>query len=241
MLIIKILGLTAASMLLAGGAAQAETPSFIADVIQAHPATGNQTGRIFIAGDKLRYEFQQNGRQMVELITGDAMRMLAVDQRTYVDAADGAAASSHPLTPCEAIPDAACERQGKEKINQIETEKWKVVSNRAPGAMTVWWDAERKSFVRQEFPDGRVMHAVRDGETKYEGRTVEKWTTTYIFPNGRLRRAYRLFDPQLNIAVSERLANGAIREFHNIRVTKLKADLFSVPEGYKKFDPAAVK
>jgi len=222
--------------------ARAETPSYMADVVQSHSQGGSQKGRIFVAPQGMRMEFSNQGRTMVQIMlpAQGVSRYLDPGQKTYMEfkgPVSQQAPGSQPDNPCQSFPNAVCSKVGVEKLGDTNTEKWQVKAKQGSQSVMIWWDAGRKMIRRQQFSDGRVMQTTLAGTVDYEGRKVERWTATFTSRGQKAQSAERLFDPVLGIAVKEQMPNGMMRSLHNIRVTQPDPNWFVVPAGYKKVDP----
>jgi len=222
--------------------ARAETPSFVADVVQSHPQGGSQKGRIFVAPQGMRMEFSNQGRTMVQIMlpAQGVSRYLDPSQKTFMEwkgPVSQQAPGTQPDNPCQSFPNTICNKVGAEKLGDADTEKWQVNAKQGNQSVMIWWDAERKMIRRQQFSDGRVMQTTLAGTVDYEGRKVEQWTATFTSQGQKAQTAERLFDPQLGLAVKEQMPNGMMRSLHNIKVTQPDPNWFAVPAGYKKVDP----
>jgi len=222
--------------------ARAETPSFVADVVQSHPQGGSQKGRIFVAPQGMRMEFSNQGRTMVQIMlpAQGVSRYLDPSQKTYMEMkgpVSQQAPGTQPDNPCQSFPNTICNKVGAEKLSDANTEKWQVNAKQGNQSVMIWWDAERKMIRRQQFSDGRVMQTTLAGTVDYEGRKVERWTATFTSQGQKAQSAERLFDPELGLAVKEQMPNGMMRSLHNIKVTRPDPNWFAVPAGYRKVDP----
>lgn len=222
--------------------AQAEIPAFTADVVQTTGPGGMQAGTVTVAGDNLRYEFRHGPRKMVQIVNAkaDSVSMLMPEMMKFMTWPKGGAEllpGRRPATPCAALPKGKCNMLGKEKFGSRNAETWRYFPNNLPISVKIWWDPERRFALREEYSDGRVTSANLEGEIKYEGRPVERWTTNFMLPTGRMRQSERLYDKELGLVISEIRFNGMMRQYHNIRIVEPDAGLFEIPKDYEKFDP----
>ncbi len=225
--------------------ANAETPAFTADFTQARAWGGGQMGQVYVAGDKLRFEFRQGPRKIVQIIDGkaDTVTMLFPDQMTYMThkgGAQGLLPGFRTGTPCKPAANVKCNKLGTEKFGDEDVETWRIIPQRSRVSVKVWWDAKRKMSVRQEFSDGRVATATKVAEIKSMGRAVERWVTTYLLPNGQADEGRFEYDKELGIATMEQQPNGAMYRYRNIRTAEPKAEWFQIPKDYKKAERRAM-
>ncbi|MBT6093804.1 MAG: hypothetical protein HOH04_02910 [Rhodospirillaceae bacterium] len=222
--------------------ATAETPAFTADFTQTRAWGGGQMGQVYVAGDKLRFEFRHGPKKIIQIVDGkaDTVTMLFPDQMTYMTRKGGAQdllPGFRAQTPCTNAANVKCNKLGTEKFGDDTVETWRIVPQRSPISVKVWWDSKRKMSLRQEFSDGRVATATKVAETKSMGRDVERWITAYLLPNGQAGEGGFEFDKKLGMATSERQPNGAMYRYRNIRTTESKAEWFQIPKDYKKAKP----
>ena len=211
---------------------------FSADAVQSLPGAEIQTGKLFVSQEGTRFEYQQHGRPIIQIILpGKGLKRLIFPlQRAYMEYKSQAGqhvSMFEPATPCRKARYLKCDKAGSTKINGMDAERWSISSQRSPVKMRVWWDAKRHIALRQEYSDGRIMQATLRGMQKFEDRDVEHWEFIYTYPNGRFQRAMSLISPELGLAVIEQLPNGAIRRLHNIKQNAPDAKLFDIPKGYK--------
>lgn len=237
---------SAFALVLAGShQAGAESPSFVADMVQSHPQHGTQQGRMFSSPEGVRVETQQQGRQVVQISLPKlgVMRMLFPQERTYMEHAVPAVTDmTQPETPCAGVGEAKCERVGSEKLGAVTADKYVITApqraqGQAPATLLVWWDPQRKMPLRQEFSDGGVMNVTFKGPATHEGRPVEQWESTAKSGKGETQTTQQLFDTELGLAVREDFGGGAVRELRNIKIVKPDPSWFAVPQGFTKVEP----
>ncbi len=239
-----LIGALSAAMLLAGGAAMAGSVSFTADATQHHPQYGAKHGKVYVGAQGVRFEYRHQGMPVAEIFRAGDKSVITVMplRRTYMERTAEAAPylpGLAPGKPCEVMRDAKCEAVSKEKIEAIDTEKYRIELPKAPGPIYVWWDASRNLPIRQELFDGRAIHASLIGTSRYEGRMVERWETSYLAAGGLVNRTVQLFDPEIGLAVQENHPDGSVRRLSNIRIGEPDASLFEAPENFHKVEPPA--
>lgn len=228
--------------MLPGAANAGAKKPFTATTVQTMPNVGEQRGKIFVANDGIRFEFQDNGRDVVQMIMTEKrmMRLLFPADKTFIESqspADAPTMNPNNATPCPASPALTCTKINDEKFGDIKVERWHVVIKGNPAISTLWWDPKRKMTVRQEYPDGRVMQMNMTGTEDFYGRRTERWDISYANPNGQITNAMRLVDLDLGIIVMERGASGVTRELRDLKVVKRDPKWFEVPNGYQRIEP----
>lgn len=232
----RILALVAA-MIGFASVAEAAGQTFTADAIQSHPSGASQKGRLFVSDMGVRFESGSGPLRIVRIVLPkeDVTRVLYPRDKVYMEYPGAAALpTDSPTQPCPKAPGVACEKVGLDTLNGIKTEKWRIAPQGVPKAMMVWWSPAHRMAVRQEFPNGRLMEMAMRGTESYEDRTVERWETSYVFPNGRAQRTVKLYDPALGLAVSETLPNGMSRRLTNIQLTKADPVWYAIPKDFKR-------
>lgn len=214
---------------------------FTATTVQTMPNVGEQRGKIFVANDGIRFEFQDNGRDVVQMIMTEKrmMRLLFPADKTFIESkspAETPVMNQDNPTPCPPSPALTCTKINDEKFGDIHVERWHVVIKGNPAISTLWWDPKRKMTVRQEYPDGRVMQMNMTGTEDFYGRRTERWDISYANPNGQITNAMRLVDLDLGIIVMERSASGVTRELRDLKVVKRDAKWFDVPKDYQRIE-----
>ncbi len=213
--------------------------AFRADAVQSMPGKGTQTGRIFVSHEGGRFEYEVQGRKVVQLRpTGKPeMIVLIPDQKQYMVVpapAGGPTLSSGPKAPCKPSAELECRKSGSEKIGDVVTEKWVMKPKAAARPMVIFWDPARKLAIRRVMPDGQVAQMRREGDAVHDKRKVEKWVLVVKTAGGEQQKATMLYDPELDMMVLERHANGFTREIKNIQTGPQDAALFKIPQGYQK-------
>jgi hypothetical protein len=231
----KILSISVSILLLAGGEAAAGWfgADFSAEIYQRNAQQQVQQGRMYVSHGRVRTEIEVNGDTYVEIIDphqGMAW-MLDAGNRQYRERVVPNAAEKHRSTsnPCAAMPQARCQHLGSDTVNGRSSDKWQVVVSN--DTLLHWMDSQHHFPVRV-VRDGKLTMEMRFlGHEQYGSRRVEKWQSWSLAPQGGVR-VTQWYDPQLNIALRQQLADGQLRELRNIRLGEQPEVLFSVPEGY---------
>jgi hypothetical protein len=103
-----------------------------------------------------------------------------------------------------------------------------------------WIDDQRHMSLRDVWPDGATTESVLEGTESLEGRETERWQRTTTTAGGNRQTTTLWYDPELQLAVREELPGGSYREINDIRVAPQPAELFAVPEGYRRVEPENV-
>ena len=90
--------------------------------------------------------------------------------------------------------------------------------------------------VRQIFPNRTRIDARMTGMEQVNGRMAERWDVVMTPAEGQQQKGTQWFDNELGVTVKETLPNGAVRELQNIVLGEPAANLFSVPQGYRKIE-----
>lgn len=239
-LLLKLVALFALGICPAAALA-GDTQPFIATAVQAMPGQTAQSGKIFVSGQDTRFEFVDHGREVVQVILPKQklMRIMFPKDRVYMEfqaPKDAPSATPNDATPCPRAEGLTCVKEGVDKYNDIDVERWRLTYQGAEGGSVLWWEPVRKMIVRQEFSDGRIMQLQLAGEVEFDGRKTEHWDISYAAPGAPLARGMRLVDRSLNIIVREQDPSGMVRELRGLQVVKAEAKWFSVPEGYKRIE-----
>ncbi len=226
-------------------------PAFTAEAIHAPPGQSPETGRVFISEQGSRFEFERKGRPVIQImLPGQAvMRLLFPEDKTYVEMTQLPQSKiAHPKTPCPLPEVAQCEQTAVETLNGRSVEVWRITFNQMPGDLAagkksiasgpiqIWWDAERKVAIREQYPDGGLSTTTLRGRVDHQGRSVEHWQVTLTRPDGETVQMSRWYDPELQTDVREERPNGTVREFRNIRLVAPDPAWFAVPAGYRRVD-----
>lgn len=220
-------------------------PQFTADAIETEPGRDMRYVRLYFGEKGSRYEYQVSGQPVVQIVKpadGIALTLFPLS-RTYLESKNAPGVvppGFRPLVACQPSPVVECKKEADspESHGEPKIERWTITSMREPAGVHLWWDAQRKFPVREEFRDGRVMQANMLGTMPFNNRTVENWEFLYLSPNGTYQRGFSLYSPDLGFAVAEKQPGGVLRELRNIQPGEPDAKLFDVPEGYKKVDIA---
>lgn len=218
------------------------TKPFTALAVQTAPNGASQDGRIFVSDQGTRYEFSEQGRDIVQIILPEQkiMRILFPKDKVYMETqapADTAVAMAKTSSPCPPVDAITCDRVGMDKFGAIDVERWQQSIEGLQGTSTLWWDPKRKMIVRQEYPDGRIMQLQMTGEVDFNGRKAENWVISYAQPGQQVTTGLRLVDTDVGIIVKEQSPTGLVRELRDLKVVEVDPTWFTVPEGYQRIDP----
>jgi len=213
---------------------------FSATAVQITPQGVVQT-RIFISKDAIRNEYEQNGREFIEIIHPDENKrmMLFPAEKVFIEQY----APSFPdrrvtdsKSPCDKLAGTLCRKLDDEVVNDIETEKWefsRVVEGR-PVHSLHWIDRERQLPIREFFSDGSAVEMFLLGDDKVSKRKAEKWRMQVMAADGQRVQFLQWYDRELKLVIREEHPDGYVRELRDIKVGQLKPALFSVPKDYQR-------
>lgn len=235
----------AAALTVTGGGAALAGPQFTADAVQTQPGQEMRYGKLMVGEKGSRFEFQQAGQPVVQIVRPSEGRTLTLYPltRTYVESKSDVAGAMPDLqadAPCKPSADVECKKDADQTGLSGQIERW-TVTPKSGGGMTVWWDAKRKMTIRQEMSDGRVMQATLRGSMPFDGRAVENWEVLYMSPAGQFRRGMSLYAPDLGFTVVEQQPDGVMRELRNVQAGAPDAKLFDLPEGYQPAEKVAAE
>ncbi|MFN3075551.1 MAG: hypothetical protein ABT940_01475 [Alphaproteobacteria bacterium] len=244
-----------AALLPASGGSAAQV-SFTAEAVQTVPGQPGETGRVFVSEQGMRFEFQRQGRQVVQIVQPKEglMRLLLPQEKIFAEfrgRAMPANLAERAETPCPPPQEARCERLPDTTLDGASVQAWRVVLLLPPqGKATqasesepvlLWWDAKNRVVVRQQLPDGSSARTVMVGRAVQQGRQVDRWETTQTLATGQTIRSSRLHDPELSVDIREEYPGGTVREMRNIAVVRPDPSWYAVPSDYRKVDPAQVQ
>ena len=215
---------------------------FSADAVMTTPQQPEITTRIYVSKKAVRTESNINNQKMIEISFPENGRvvMMNIQQKAYQESNNKPVINetSSDKSPCDQIPNAQCQKLGKENIDGIETVKWQVISNSQGRQVRTlhWIDVKRKLALREFFPDGSVTDLKMVLKEKINGRATEKWQRTLSRPDGSTMVSFQWYDPQLKMAIREVLPGGYMRELKNIKVAKQADKLFKIPKDYTKIE-----
>ncbi len=230
--------------LLTGFCTLAAQADYRAEAIQTAPDGQVMSAQIAVASDAVRTEFQRDGESVVQIInlTNGQQTMLFPGRKTYMQSPTGKPIPhGKHRNPCEVISAAQCVEQGRETLAGRQAVKWQITATRQGRNVvgTQWMDVERGLPLRMMGPNGEQTDMRLLGAESMQGREVEKWEVTTRTPNGQTYTGRQWYDSGLDTVLREELPDGARRELRNIRVETLPADMFSVPPGFSRIEPAA--
>jgi hypothetical protein len=210
---------------------------FSAETYQASPQQQVSEGRMFVSNGRVRTEITVRGKPLVEII--DPQKGLAwlldTTTKTYRERivpkqADGPQGGS----PCQGQVAAKCQLLGEEAVNGRPAEKWRLSVNQQQ--QLLWFDKQHHFPLQVIIGEKRVMSMRYLEKERIGTRVVERWEATEYTPQGAVL-SLQWYDPQLNIAIRQQAANGAIRELRNIRLGKQPDELFVPPADYQRITP----
>jgi hypothetical protein len=241
---VSLLLMVAVSMLATVSvSAQQSVVEFSADTVETDPDQGTRTGKLYMGNNRIRTEFDINGKTMVQImdLTKQQALMINPEERTYMrlGAGGGMPGSGTPQPmddPCAGMQNISCKKLGVEKVNGRPATKWEISSDEASetGPMVFWIDEERKFPIRQEMPDGSMMEMKYVRKETVDGRVTEKWVMTATRPGGQTMTSTQWYDPELKINIREDHGDEYSRVLKNIKPGKQPNALFAVPEGYRE-------
>ena len=217
---------------------------FSATAVQKVPARPEFIAHMYISKEAVRTDSSLNNVPVIEIInTKKQVRWLLVPKdKIYLQQKSVTPASSTNKSkskkPCEGLPQTTCNLLAKEKINNLQTEKWEFVINsgQQPQRSLHWIEVERRMPVREMFPDGTMTELVLLGKEKMNNRNAEKWGMTVTHANGQQVHSKQWYDPELKMTIREEMQGGFVRELRDIKPGKQDKKLFVVPTDYKKVE-----
>lgn len=220
---------------------------FSALAVQQVPEQAERKARMYVAGQGVRMEYEQNGQSMVEIYNLDRRKawLLMPGQRLFMERDMPDAIPSNFMTgmrdenPCTGIPEVECRRLGEESIAGRPAVKWEMTGEQDGRTLRSlhWIDRTWNIPLRQLWPDGTVSEMHLLGRDVLHGRETEKWEWVSTDPKGNVRRSTQWYDPQLMLSVREELPGGYLRELRDIQVAAQPDALFRLPGGYQRFVP----
>lgn len=216
---------------------------FSADIYQGTAQSLNRQGNMSVSKGRVRTEIIRDGKTMVEIIDPSQGKAWLLDagSRRYLEreVPMSKGQRSEQSTPCAGLPqEVTCQRLGSESVNNRSSDKWQLQSNGR--SQLLWLDREHHFPVRVVNNGQLAMEMRFLGRERVSGRAVEKWQSQMQGPQGAVS-ATQWYDPELNIAIRQVLANGQLRELRNIRIGAQQEALFSVPAGYQLQQPQNIK
>ncbi len=217
--------------------------SFTADAVQLR-GTEVSHARMFWNDGSVRFEYMDQGVPMVQIFDSKKNKVIWLDsdkkvyiQRELTDQ-QAALVTTKPEkkhNPCDDFPDAECTRLKSAELNDRQTDKWLITFNVDGRDQHVfqWIDKTHQILVRQENPDGSVLDVKIFDDQEVNGRKAHKVDMNAISADGSSVHAIQWHDSRLDIVVRQQAADGAIDELRNIKIEKIKPEMFAIPEGYK--------
>lgn len=218
----------------------AQTVDFTATAVQSMPNQPEQTGLIAKSGQNMRFEYEQNGQQLIKILrpTEGIILILDPNTQTYMEfngpIIPATAIDEHP-TPCPTENDGPrCERIGSDvTISGVQAERW-LIGYPQQQPQVILWDPERRRALRQENPDGSLMQMTFQAMEDIDGRAVEHWTISLTSPTQAALSGDWWFAPDLRVVVQENLPDGQTRRLENIDISPVDPAMFAAPEGWQQ-------
>ena len=219
--------------------AHADMSSFVADAVQAAPGQEQRRGKLYVSELGTRFEFTARNQKTIQIIqpAKGLFWLLFPKTKTYYEiksAPFGVTHGRRARAPCEPSAQTECFREGLVDLTDKSIERWIVGDKISKQRVKVWWDPVRRMYIRQQFPDGRMMVARMTGTRTFEGRKVEQWQMVVTLTNKVKLYSYMLYAPDLGFPVMEQGVTGLIKELHNIKAITVDAALYKIPAGYRK-------
>ncbi len=221
--------------------AQSAAPSVVtytATAIHKRPNQPETVGKITKSGQKMRLEFVQGGRNIIQILRPSEGVMYVLDpaSKTFIEIhgdAVPATADQGYTTPCPSQPIAVCDRVGEGTVSGIRVEKWAISDDAQKAPMIILWDSTRRRALRQEFPDGSKTELSFVAMEDLNGRQTEHWQMTQTAKDQPAQLGEYWFDPELRVVTREVLPTGETRRLDNIKVGPVDPVYFQVPVGWQ--------
>ena len=219
---------------------------FSAQAVQETTDGNNRNARIYVGDNQVRLEYYKGELLMAEVYDMKNRRVLLMvpQQETYLERSLPEGGMINPMlppgdsNPCLHVPQATCRKLAQEPLFGRDADKWEMrVKQKGRELVSLhWMDDERHMPLREQWPDGTVSELRPLGEERLDGRPVERWEKKTTYPDGRITLSTQWYDPELQIAVREELADGKFRALRDIRVEPQPVQLFEVPAGYRQLE-----
>jgi len=154
--------LFAAALVLVLSAALAAAAEFSAEIVMKGPDGQAMNGKVFVKGQKIRQEMQQDGETVVTILRVDRRLswILLVDEKVYMEMK--MKESSEDPSLAEKSDPAKVRRLGKETVNGFVCEKVQVTDQ---GTVVTQWISEELAWpIKGEVksPEGTSTHEYRN-------------------------------------------------------------------------------
>lgn len=225
--------------------AHASSQAFSAEAVQTGPGMQPTRMKLYVSGNKsVRIEMTTPQGDIVQQYFADTglMRVMYPGRKEYLEQISPAPISMPGdvvSNPCESMPDAKCENLGETSIDGQPAIHWKIIRlgpNRQEFILEQWLDKQRGVTLREKLPNGASITAKMTGKEKVNGREAERWEVVMTAVDGKTQTGTRWYDVELGITMREAFPNGSVRELINIEVKEPDANLFKLPDGYRKLD-----
>jgi len=220
---------------------------FSAEAVQSAPDNKSRYAQIYVGDNRVRLEYQQDKRTMVEIYDMQNQRALLLmpEQQAYMERQLPPGGIMNPMLPpkgtdpCMHMLNAQCRQLANEIMYDRPVSKWEMVVTRDGQTLRSqhWMDNERYMPLRQIWPDGTVSEMRPLGEQTLDGRVTERWELKTTRSDEQAVQSTQWYDPELKIAIREELPGGYFRELRNIRLGPQPDQLFMLPAGYRRITP----
>jgi len=242
----RILAVLTALVIPAVDAVGLSVAEFSATAVQQVPQQAERLARMSVTPDKVRMEFTDGGKRVIEItdLTAGLTLRLMPDSHTYSvqqakpQVMEQIRQSQRPATPCVGVPEASCNKLGEETLFGRPVEKWEmVVKYQGRSFRSLYWiDKQRFMPLRQLWADGTVTELRPNGHEQLGNRATEKWQMVTRRTDGQTMLSSQWFDTELQIVIREELPGGYLRELRDIRVAPQDPALFQMPAGYRQVE-----
>lgn len=225
----------------------ARAVSFSADAVQIRHDDLSH-GRVYWSDNRVRFEYLDQGVQMVHIYDSPNNRKIWLDTENKVfiernisdtrpEKLDSTTASELH-NPCQSYRDAECVKLKSAEINRRETDKWLITFdvNGRDEHMFQWIDKQFRIPVRQENPDGSIVDVRIIDDLELYGRKVHKFDMLVIAADGNRGHSIEWYDAELGVVVRQQDEDGTVEELRNIRLEPVAEEKFAIPEGYEALD-----
>lgn len=218
--------------------------TYSATAIHGLPGQAETSGKVIRSGENMRLEFEQNGREVIQILLPGQGVMYVLDpqSKTYMEMRGPAVPTPNGVrntSPCDPRKMAICEQTGMDTVSGIQVERWQLAAQPQTPPLTILWDPTRRHALRQEYPDGSTTAMRFATMETLNGRATEHWAIEIQAPGRDTLNGDWWFDPDLRVVVREDLPGGEIRRLEDITVGVVDPAVFQIPEGWHMADPAA--
>ncbi len=226
---------------------------YTATAVSQRPGQPERVGTIVKSGAKMRLEYTQNGKRVVQIIlpTKGLMYILDPASKTYSLIRGKAVPEESVIgykSPCPPTPNTRCEHVGDAISSGVRAERWLISSpGQTGGPVDILWDPARRHALSEVFPDGSKMLMRFRAMEKVAGRPTERWDVDIIRKGQPVVTGEWWFDPDLRVVVRQSIPGGETRRLDHLVVAPLDPAMFAPPAGWQQSEarsltaPAAPK